>query len=80
MLMKLTPGVNFINVLLAAFTRADPESVKFQLSHQYHFMLLGSARVKALRKTLMKLTPSQLLNWLDSDQSTMLLTGQLNNT
>jgi hypothetical protein len=28
MLMKLTPGINFINVLQAAFTRADPESLK----------------------------------------------------
>ncbi len=28
MLMKLTPGVNFINVLCTAFTCADPKSVK----------------------------------------------------
>ncbi len=28
MLMKLTPGVNFINVPHAAFTRADPECAK----------------------------------------------------
>ncbi len=28
MLMKLTPGVNFINVLRTAFTCADPESAK----------------------------------------------------
>jgi len=27
-LMKLSPGVNFINVLQAAFTHADPESEK----------------------------------------------------
>ncbi len=80
--VKCWPQVSISSTFYAhaAFTRADPESVKFQLSHQYHFMLLGSARVKALRKTLMKLTPSQLLNWLDSDQSTMLLTGQLKNT
>jgi len=29
--MKLTPGVNFINILQAAFTRADPESAKKEL-------------------------------------------------
>jgi len=28
MLMKLTPGLNFINILCTAFTLADPESVK----------------------------------------------------
>jgi len=28
MLMKLTPGLNFINVLRTAFTLTDPESVK----------------------------------------------------
>ena len=28
MLVKLTPGVNFTNVLQAAFTLADPESTK----------------------------------------------------
>jgi hypothetical protein len=50
-------GVNFINVPLAALPRTDPESVKFQLSRQYLFTLLGSVHVKALSKTLMKLTP-----------------------
>jgi len=28
MLMKLTPGVNFINILQTAFTLADPKSAK----------------------------------------------------
>jgi len=50
-------GVNFINILPPAFTSADPESVKIQLSHQYIFRLLWSTRVKAARRTLMKLTP-----------------------
>ncbi len=36
---------------------ADIESVTFQLSRQYFFTFLGSAHVKASRKTLMKLTP-----------------------
>jgi len=41
------PGFNFINVLLAAFTPADPESVKIQFHCQYIFTLLGSEHVKA---------------------------------
>jgi len=48
---------NFINILRSAFTRSDPESVTFQLSLQYLFMLLVSSSVKADQKTLMKLTP-----------------------
>jgi len=51
-------GVNFINILQAAFMHPDPKSVKkivVQLS--VFFTLLGSARVKAARRTLMKLTP-----------------------
>jgi hypothetical protein len=53
---NFTPGVNFINVLQAAFMPADPKRVKFQLSHQYHFTLLESAHVKAVRTMLMKLS------------------------
>jgi len=55
--ISFRPGVNFINVLQAAFTCTDPHSVKFQLSLQYLFTLLGSARIKAAGRTLMKLTP-----------------------
>jgi len=54
----LRAGVNFINVLRAAFMCADPESIRTQPTRQYHFTLLGSGRVNAARKTLMKLTPS----------------------
>ena len=46
-------GVNFINVL-----RADPKSAK-RLSIK---QLLGSARVKAARRTLVKLTPEVLFS------------------
>jgi len=52
-------GVNFIKILREAFTHTDSKSIKFQLSCQYLFMLLGSAFVKALQKMLMKLTPGQ---------------------
>ncbi len=51
-------GLNFINVLRTAFTHADPESVRIQSNPQYLFTLLGSAHVKAVRRTLMKLTPA----------------------
>jgi hypothetical protein len=41
MLMKLTPGLNFINVLRTQLLCADRESVRFQLSCQYHFCAFG---------------------------------------
>jgi len=44
--------VNFINALCAAFTRADPESIKFQLSRQCYFTLLGFAGVEAAEKNV----------------------------
>ncbi len=54
-------GVNFIKVLPTAFTLVDPKSVKkIQLSHQYLFTLSGCARVKAVCRTLMKLSPGPI--------------------
>jgi len=49
---SVVPGVNFINILRAAFTRVGPKSAK-----RLSFALLGSACVKAACKTLMKITP-----------------------
>ena len=63
MLMKLTPGFNFINVLHAVFMRSDLESIKIQLHHQNIFTLLGSAHLKAAGRTMMKLTPG--LNFIN---------------
>jgi len=61
MFMKLRTGFIFIfNVLCAAFTGEDPESIKNHLHHQYIFMLLGSAPVKAACRALMKLTPGRV--------------------
>jgi len=48
--------INFTNVLLEAFTLADPISAKMKLSHQCCFALLGSLSVKAVSKTLVKST------------------------
>ncbi len=53
----MQPGVNFINVLRTAFTPVVPQSVSTQSNCQYLFMVLGSMRVKAVRRTLMKLSP-----------------------
>jgi len=51
-----TPGLNFINVFRTAFTLADPESAKKTDGFTVFFVLLGSASVKAVHRTLMKLT------------------------
>jgi hypothetical protein len=57
LLVKSTPVANFINVKCTAFVLVDPKSVKRQLSHQWLFTLLGSMSVKAVHRTLMKLSP-----------------------
>jgi len=51
------PGVNFINVLQAAFMHADPESAKKLATWLSFFDILGSGYVKAAHRTLLKLTP-----------------------
>jgi len=56
-LMKLTPELNFINILLTAFTRIDPKRVKKTVKLSIFFMLLGSTSLKAARKMLVTLTP-----------------------
>jgi hypothetical protein len=55
--MKLTPGLDFINVLPTAFTPVAPQSVRTHSSRQYLFTLLGPTSVKAVSRTLMKWTP-----------------------
>ena len=49
-------GVNFINVLRAAFMPADTKSAKKTVKSSNFFALLGSASVKAARRMLVKLT------------------------
>ena len=51
------PGVNFTNILHAAFTYADLKSTKNTVKLTVFYALLGSACVKAARKMLVKLTP-----------------------
>ncbi len=49
------PGVNFINVLLAAFMRTGLVSANNTVKSSVFFALLGSAHTKAARRTLMNL-------------------------
>ncbi len=55
--VELCPGVNFINILQAAFTHRDPESAKETVKRFVFFELLGSASAKKACRMLMKLTP-----------------------
>jgi len=52
-----TPGVNFINVLQAAFTHADPKNAQKTVELSVFFVLLGSVLTKVAHRTLMKLNP-----------------------
>jgi len=66
-------SVNFTNILRAAFTLADPESVKKIDNLTVFSTLLGSARVKAVRRTLMKLSPCQCLRTRSSKNNFLFL-------
>jgi len=49
--------------LHTAFTPVAPKSLKIQSSCQYLLTLLGSTSVKAVRRTLMKLSPTYNVNY-----------------
>ena len=51
------PWVNFTNILQAAFTLTDPKRAKKTVKLSSFLALLGSACVKATRRTLVKFTP-----------------------
>jgi hypothetical protein len=57
----MSTGVNFTNVLQAAFTCADSKAQNKTDKLTVFFVLLGSARVKAARRVLMKSNPDGLL-------------------
>jgi len=57
MVMKLTPGVNFINVSGAAFVPVDPKSIKRYWQIDWILLLLGATGVKVIRNMLVKLSP-----------------------
>jgi len=54
--VNVNSGVNFINILWATFTPADPKSAKKTVKLSIFFALLGSALAKAAHRMLMKLT------------------------
>ncbi len=60
--VKSSYGVDFINVLGAAFASKDPESVKKTVMLSVFFTLSGCAHVKAAHRTLMKLRHGDLEN------------------
>jgi len=53
------PGVNFINILCAAFVCADPESENRKVKLLVVFLLLESSCTKTARRTSMKLIPGE---------------------
>ncbi len=56
MLLNLTAGVNFINILQASFASADPKRAKNTVNLSVFFALLGSSNVKDVSKMLTNLT------------------------
>ena len=50
-------GVNFTNILRAAFTHADPKSAKKTVKSSIFFVLSGSKRVKAAHKHIDEINP-----------------------
>jgi hypothetical protein len=57
----LSPGVHFTNMFTLGFYEQDPKSKKIQSSYQCLFAHLGSLRLKASRKTLVKFTPGHFM-------------------
>jgi len=57
MLMKLTPGVNFINTIQAAFMSANPKSVKKTVKLSIYLCFWDLCSQKTDRTMLMKSTP-----------------------
>jgi len=54
MIVKLTPGIDFTNILYKAFTIADPKSTKKIDGLAVFIALLGFAHLKAGCKMLVK--------------------------
>ncbi len=55
--MKLTPGVNFINILHTAFAPIEPKSVKRYWQLAWILKLLGATGVKAAHKYVGEIDP-----------------------
>ncbi len=57
MLAKLSPGINFINILREAFTHKDPKSTTKTDNLTVFFVYFGSVRIKSFTKTVGKIDP-----------------------
>ncbi len=60
MLLKLTPGFDFTNILHKTFSGADPKSAKKTDGFTVFSALLGSDHKKIACKMLVKLTPGSI--------------------
>jgi len=68
--MKCTFRCQFHQRFTCSFyTRRSQKRKRIQLSHQYLFTLLGSASVKVVRRTLMKLSPGHFSLLLETFSS-----------
>jgi hypothetical protein len=72
MLVKMTPVVNFTNILPNAFMREDLKSVKNTVKPSGFFVLLGFACIKAAHKMLVKST--SVVNFTNILQAAFMLT------
>jgi hypothetical protein len=61
--MKLTPGVDFTNVLGAAFTKEDPINAKRHWWLDCLFALLGSSQLQAAHKHVGEIDPCKARVW-----------------
>jgi len=59
--LQVSPGVDFTNILRAAFTLSDPKSTKKTDGLTVFFALFGFSRIKAVCKMLVKLTIIKIL-------------------
>jgi hypothetical protein len=53
----LRAGVNFTNIIRAAFTQADPKSAKKTVKLSVFFEHSGSACIKSALRTMIKIDP-----------------------
>jgi hypothetical protein len=69
MLVKLSTGVDFTNILKAAFAHKDPKIPKRHKSLGCLFVLLGSSRIKFARKHVSEIV-YRITLWFAEDNIT----------
>ena len=71
-MVKLFPGINFINVFTRSFYACRSQNCK-KLLELSLFALLGSASIKAVHKMLVKLTPDE--KWKEGIVTAEIISG-----